>query len=55
MNNTAQTAIDNASALLAIVHAAVDTMHRDDKLADGIALTLDHLAAELETAQQALG
>ena len=41
--------------MLAIIHAVVDAMHKEDKLADGIALVLDSLAAELERARTALG
>lgn len=56
MNNAAaQTAIDNASSLLAIIHTGIDALPGDCPLADGIALALDHLAEELDRATAALG
>ena len=57
MNNAAAvtTAIDNATSLLAIIHAGIDALPAESRLADGIALALDHLAEELDRAAQALG
>ena len=55
MNNAAaQTAIDNATSLLAIVYAGIDALPAESRLADGIALVLDHLAEELSHARAAL-
>ena len=56
MNNAAAiTATDNAIALLQIIHVAIDALPTENKLADGIALTLDNLAVELDRARTALG
>ena len=51
----AQTAIDNARSLLAIIHTGIDALPAESRLADGIALVLDHLADELSRARTALG
>ena len=50
-----QTAIDNATSLLAIIYAGIDALPPESRLADGIALALDHLAEELDRARTALG
>ena len=55
MNNVAQTALDNAVALLQILHVAIDALPEECRLADGIALVMDNLGAELDRARQALG
>ena len=56
MNNAAAvTAIDNATSLLAIIYAGIDALPAESRLADGIALALDHLAEELDRATAALG
>ena len=55
MNNTAKTALDNAISLMQIIHVGIDAMPSENRLADGLGRVIDHLAAELETAQQALG
>ena len=54
-NAAAQTAIDNATSLLAIIHTGIDALPAESRLADGIALALDHLAEELDRARTALG
>ena len=54
MNNAAAvTAIENATGLLAIIYAGVDALPAESRLADGIALALDHLADELSRARTA--
>lgn len=57
MNNAAAavTAIDNATSLLAIIQTGIDALPAESRLADGIALALDHLAEELDRAALALG
>ena len=50
----AQTAIDNATGLLAIIYAGIDALPAESRLADGITLALDHLAEELSRARAAL-
>lgn len=55
MNNAkAQTALDNAIALLQILHAGIDALPAESRLADGIGLVIDQLAEELDRARQAL-
>ena len=56
MNNAAAavTAIDNATSLLAIIQTGIDALPAESRLADGIALALDHLAEELDRAALAL-
>ena len=44
-----------AIALLQIIHSGIDALPEENKLADGIGLTLDHLADELSRARTALG
>lgn len=51
----AQTAIDNARSLLAIIHTGIDALPGDCPLADGLGLVIDHLADELSRARTALG
>ena len=51
----AVTAIDNATSLLAIIQTGIDALPAESRLADGIALALDHLAEELDRATAALG
>ena len=51
----AVTAIDNATSLLAIIQTGIDALPAESRLADGIALALDHLADELSRARTALG
>ena len=55
MYPSAQTAIDNARSLLEIIHAGIDNLPNDCRLADGISRALDEAALELERAAQALG
>lgn len=50
----AQTALDNMVGLMAILYAGIDALPGENPLADGIGLTLDHLAGELARAQAAL-
>ncbi len=57
MNNAAaaQTAIDNARSLLAIIHTGIDALPAESRLADGLGLVIDQLAEELDRATAALG
>lgn len=55
MNNAiAQSAIDNSISLLTLITAGIDALPAESSLADGIGLTLDHLAEELGRASAAL-
>lgn len=51
----AQTAIDNARSLLAIIHTGIDALPAESRLADGLGLVIDQLAEELDRATAALG
>lgn len=55
MNNAAaQTAVDNATSLLQILHVGIDALPSESNLADGLGLVIDQLAEELSRARQAL-
>lgn len=50
----AQTAIDNATSLLALITAGIDALPAENRLADGLGLVLDQLGEELARACAAL-
>ena len=51
----AQTAIDNATSLPAIIQTGIDALPAESRLADGLGLVIDQLAEELDRATAALG